>query len=105
MTGSVFYNLDSREGERALAALRELGHPVGLHAVHPHVDLGGHFDPSLAWHDPDPEYMRAPVGGCRQRDGGAVVQPRDYRSDSNQHWRTACRARSSRRAFPTGSSC
>ena len=33
MTRSVFYNLASPEGERALARLRELGHRVGLHAV------------------------------------------------------------------------
>ena len=45
MTRSVFYNLASAEGERALARLRELGHRVGLHAVHPHVDLDERFDP------------------------------------------------------------
>src|SRR5262249_51697059 len=39
MTRSVFYNLASSEGEAALARLRELGHRVGLHAVHPHVDF------------------------------------------------------------------
>ncbi|HSO02351.1 MAG TPA: hypothetical protein VLS46_07470, partial [Gaiellaceae bacterium] len=33
MTGSVFYNLSSHEGEQALGRLRELGHRVGLHAV------------------------------------------------------------------------
>ena len=33
MTGSVFYNLASHEGERAIARLRELGHRVGHHAV------------------------------------------------------------------------
>ena len=45
MTGSVFYNLSSPEGERALARLRELGHRVGLHAVYPRLDLDERFDP------------------------------------------------------------
>ena len=31
MTRSVFYNLASAEGERALERLRELGHRIGLH--------------------------------------------------------------------------
>ena len=64
MTERVFYNLDSAEGERALARLRELGHRVGLHAVYPRVDLDERFDPVVAWHNPDPEYMRAPVEGA-----------------------------------------
>ena len=88
MTRSVFYNLDSREGEATLERLRELGHRVGLHAVYPHVDLDERFDPVLAWHNPDPEYMNAPVDGLVN-----VMTPpwfdRDhYRSDSNQHWRS-----------------
>ena len=37
MTQSVFYNLGSPEGERALARLRELGHRVGLHAIYPNA--------------------------------------------------------------------
>ena len=60
MTRSVFYNLASAEGEHALARLRELGHRVGHHAVHPHVDLDERFDPVVAWHNPDPEFMREP---------------------------------------------
>src|SRR5215510_16309039 len=44
MTRSVFYNLASPEGETMVARLRELGHRVGLHAVHPHVDLDERFD-------------------------------------------------------------
>ena len=59
MTRSVFYNLDSAEGERAIARLRELGHRVAHHAVWPHVDLDERFDPVVAWHNPDPEYMQA----------------------------------------------
>src|SRR5205085_8345871 len=57
MTESVFYNLLSPVGERALRELRELGHAVGLHAVHPRGELDDRFDPVLAWHNPDPEHM------------------------------------------------
>jgi hypothetical protein len=59
MTGSVFYNL-ARRGRAGARRLRELGHRVGLHAVYPRVDLDERFDPVVAWHNPDPEYMRAP---------------------------------------------
>jgi hypothetical protein len=52
MTRSVFYNLSSHEGERAIARLRELGHRVAHHAVWPDVDLDGRFDPVVAWHNP-----------------------------------------------------
>jgi hypothetical protein len=90
MTESVFYNLQSHAGERALAELRVLGHSVGLHAVHPHAVLDARFDPVLAWHNPDPDYMSAPVAGVVN-----VMQPPwftagHYRSDSNQHWRSGC---------------
>ena len=77
MTGSVFYNLASHEGERALERLRELGHRVGLHAVYPRVDLDERFDPVVAWHNPDPEYMRAPVDGAINVMEPTVVRPRD----------------------------
>ena len=88
MTRSVFYNLASREGEATLERLRGLGHRVGLHAVHPHVDLDERFDPVLAWHNPEPEFVNDPVEGLVN-----VMTPpwfdRDhYRSDSNQHWRS-----------------
>ena len=76
MTRSVFYNLASSEGERAIERLRELGHRVAHHAVWPDVDLDERFEPVVAWHNPDPEYMRAPIDGCGQRDGGAVLRPR-----------------------------
>ncbi|MBD0347604.1 MAG: hypothetical protein ICV59_00505 [Thermoleophilia bacterium] len=90
MTRSVFYNLASAEGERALERLRELGHRVGHHAVWPTVDLDERFDPVVAWHNPDPEYMREPVEGAVN-----VMQPPwlsegRYRSDSNQRWRHGC---------------
>jgi hypothetical protein len=88
MTRSEFYNLDSGSGASAVERLRSLGHRVGLHAVWPHVDHDQRFDPVLAWHNPDPEYMRRPVEG--------VVNVMDapwadvYRSDSNQQWRQGC---------------
>jgi hypothetical protein len=88
MTRSVFYNLASREGEATLDRLRGLGHRVGLHAVHPHVDFDERFDPVLAWHNPEPEFVNDPIDGLVN-----VMTPpwfdRDhYRSDSNQHWRS-----------------
>ena len=91
MTESVFYNLDSTEGVAAIARLRELGHRVGLHAVYPNAPSNERFDPVVAWHDPDPKYMRAPLADGRIN----VMQepwfdPTTYRSDSNQHWRHGC---------------
>ena len=88
MTRSEFYNLDSESGGSAVERLRSLGHRVGLHAVWPHVDRDGRFDPVLAWHNPDPEYMREPVDGLVN----VMTAPWAdvYRSDSNQHWRQGC---------------
>jgi hypothetical protein len=90
MTESVFYNLASAEGERALARLRELGHSVGLHAVYPRADGDERFDPVLAWHNPDPQYMREPVDGFVNVMQAPWFSPETYRSDSNQHWRSGC---------------
>jgi hypothetical protein len=90
MTRSVFYNLASHEGERALARLRELGHRVGLHAVHPHLDLDGRFDRVVAWHNPDPDFMREPLDGAVNVMQAPYFDPDHYRSDSNQHWRSGC---------------
>jgi hypothetical protein len=90
MTRSVFYNLASDEGERVLARLRELGHRVGLHAVHPHLDLDERFEPVLAWHNPDPDFMRAPVAGAVNVMQEPWFDPDHYRSDSNQRWRSGC---------------
>ena len=90
MTRSVFYNLRSREGERALARLRALGHRVGLHAVHPHLDLDERFDPVIAWHNPDQEYLSEPVPGAANVMEQRFFSPDRYRSDSNQHWRSGC---------------
>jgi hypothetical protein len=88
MTRSEFYNLDSPSGEDAIEHLRRLGHRVGLHAVWPHFDRDERFDPVLAWHNPDPDYMREPVDGFVNvmHEPWADV----YRSDSNQHWRQGC---------------
>jgi hypothetical protein len=88
LTRSEFYNLDSASGEAAVARLRELGHRVGLHAIWPQVEHDDRFDAVLAWHNPDPEYMRAPVEGFVN-----VMEPPwadVYRSDSNQRWRQGC---------------
>ena len=90
MTRSVFYNLASSEGERALARLRELGHRVGHHAAWPHVDLDDRFDPVVAWHNPDPEYMQADTAGAVNVMQPPFFDPEHYRSDSNQRWRHGC---------------
>ena len=90
MTRSVFYNLASPEGELALVRLRELGHRVGLHAVHPQLDLDERFDPVVAWHNPDPEFMREPLDGAVNAMQAPYFDPDHYRSDSNQHWRSGC---------------
>jgi hypothetical protein len=90
MTRSVFYNLASKEGERAIARLRELGHRVAHHAVYPAVDLDERFDPVVAWHNPDPEFMRADIPGAVNVMNETFFDPDHYRSDSNQSWRHGC---------------
>jgi hypothetical protein len=90
MTRSVFYNLASREGDQAIARLRELGHRVGLHAVYPDATLDERFDAVVAWHNPDPEYMTAPIGGAVNAMGDIHFDPAAYRSDSNGRWRAGC---------------
>jgi hypothetical protein len=90
MTRSVFYNLDSYVGEWALDRLRELGHAVGHHAVYPAIDLDDRFERVLAWHNPDPDFMRVPVDGLENVMGDRFFDPERYRSDSNQHWRSGC---------------
>jgi len=86
MTESVFYNLASPVGVEAIQRLRDLGHGVGLHAVWPRAELDDRFDAVVAWHNPDPEYMREPLADGTPN----VMEERfagHYRSDSNQHWR------------------
>lgn len=90
MTESVFYNLASREGASAIDRLRELGHGVGLHAVHPNVALDGRFDPIVSWHNPESEYMSNDIPGAVNAYGERYFSPATYRSDSNQHWRSGC---------------
>ena len=88
MTASVFYNLASPEGEAAIAELRSLGHRVGLHAVYPDATIDGRFDPVVAWHNPDPEYMSTPVAGLANVMEKRFFDPATYRSDSNRNWRS-----------------
>ena len=90
MTRSVFYNLASAEGERALSRLRELGHRVGLHAVYPRLDFDERFDPVVAWHNPDPDFMREPIDGAVNVMQSPWFTRGHYRSDSNQTWREGC---------------
>jgi hypothetical protein len=90
MTRSGFYNLASAEGEHAIARLRALGHRVAHHAVYPHVDLDERFDAVVAWHNPDPEFMEAPIEGAVNVMQAPFFDPDRYRSDSNQHWRHGC---------------
>jgi hypothetical protein len=90
MTESVFYNLASSEGRSALERLRALGHRVGLHAVWPNARLDERFDPVVAWHNPDPDYMSAPVEGATNVMQESWFDAAAYRSDSNQHWRHGC---------------
>ena len=90
MTESVFYNLASKEGEETVARLRDLGHAVGLHAVHPKIGLDERFDPVVSWHNPDPASMSEPIAGAINAYAEPYFDRAAYRSDSNQHWRSGC---------------
>jgi hypothetical protein len=90
MTRSEFYNLDAPSGVDTLARLRELGHRLALHGVHPDAAIDERFDAVIAWHVPDPEYMTAPVDGAVNAMQPGYFDPDRYRSDSNQHWRSGC---------------
>lgn len=90
MTESVFYNLASTEGVAAISRLRELGHRVGLHAVHPNALLDERFDPVVAWHNPDPAFMSQRIEGAVNVMQEGYFDPPTYRSDSNQRWRFGC---------------
>jgi hypothetical protein len=90
MTESVFYNLASVEGVATIGRLRELGHRIGLHAVYPNARLDDRFDAVVAWHNPDPDFMRAPVADAINVMGERYFDPATYRSDSNQRWRHGC---------------
>jgi hypothetical protein len=91
MTESVFYNLDSVEGVATLARLRELGHAVGHHAIHPRAVVDDdRFDRVVAWHNPEPATMTRPIDGAVNVMQAPWFEPATYRSDSNQHWRSGC---------------
>jgi hypothetical protein len=90
MTESVFYNLDSSAGVEALRELRGLGHAVGFHPVHPHVDHDERFDAVFAWHNPDPEFISAPIAGAINVMAPPYFAAGHYRSDSNAYWREGC---------------
>jgi hypothetical protein len=92
MTRSIFYNLGSTEGEDAVARLRACGGVIAHHAVWPHVDLDAPpgFAPVVAWHNPEPDYMAAPVDGATNVMSAPWFDPGHYRSDSNQQWRHGC---------------
>jgi hypothetical protein len=90
MTQSVFYNLASPEGLRAINRLRELGHAVGLHAVWPGAELDERFDPVVAWHNPNQDYMSEPLDGVVNVMQAPFFDAEHYRSDSNQQWRHGC---------------
>jgi hypothetical protein len=90
MTESVFYNLASSEGVSAIERLRALGHWIGLHAVYPNAPLDDRFEQVVAWHNPDPDYMKAPVPGAINVMSERYFNPETYRSDSNQRWRQGC---------------
>ncbi len=64
MTESALYNLDSHVGRYAQRQLRQWGHAVGLHAVHPRAELDGRFDKVVSWHNPEPSYAAEPVFGA-----------------------------------------
>jgi hypothetical protein len=90
MTESVFYNLASPEGTATFERVRALGHRVGLHAVWPRAELDERFDPVVAWHNPDAEYVNRPLDGVVNVMASPWFSPETYRSDSNQHWRSGC---------------
>ena len=97
MTESGFYNLDSHVGHYAQRQLRNWGHAVGLHAVYPRAELDRRFDPVVAWHNPDPEYMSQPIGGAVNVMEEPFFTQGLYRSDSNHALARGLPARRARR--------
>ena len=90
MRECALYNLESHVGLYVQRQLRQWGHRVGLHAVHPRVDLDRRFDDVIAWHNPEPAYMHEPVVGAVNVMEPPYFTQGLYRSDSNQHWREGC---------------
>ena len=58
--------------------------------MYPDSVLDDRFDPVIAWHNPDPEYMTAPIPGAVNAMQDGWFDPPTYRSDSNQRWRFGC---------------
>ena len=54
----------------------------------PNAALDERFEPVVAWHNPDPEYMSQPIPGAVNVMEERYFDPRTYRSDSNQRWRS-----------------
>jgi hypothetical protein len=86
MTRSVFYNLGSKEGDRALDRLRELGGRIGHHAVWPDIDLDHRFEPFVAWHNPDLDYLTEPIDAAANVMAAPWSDPQHFLTDSNQNW-------------------
>jgi len=86
MTRSVFYNLASEEGDWAIERLRALGGRIAHHAVRPHVDLDERFEPVVAWHNPDGDYLMEPIEGAINVMSVPWYDPPHFRSDSNHNW-------------------
>jgi hypothetical protein len=87
MTRSVFYNLGSQEGDWAIERLRALGGRIAHHAVWPDLDLDDSFEPVMAWHNPDYDYVHEPVEGATNVMSPPWYDPAHFRSDSNHSWR------------------
>ena len=88
MTRSEFYNLDAPSGERRSSGCARSGTGSGCMRSGRTSTTTRASTPCVAWHNPDPEYMREPVEGLTN----VMTAPWAdvYRSDSNQHWRQGC---------------
>ena len=90
----------------AIARLRELGHRVGLHGLYPDATCDARFDPVVAWHTPDPEYMSVPIRGVvNVMQDGVLRSRRGTARTRTSTGAAAVRTTSSPRAASTGCSC
>jgi len=48
------------------------------------------FDTVVSWHNPEAEYMSEKISGAINVYAEPYFSPHNYRSDSNQHWRSGC---------------
>jgi len=83
MTESAFYNLYSHVGHYAQRQLRQWGHAIGLHAVHPRAELDRRFDKVISWHDPDATFASEPVFGAVNAMEEPYFAPEQFRSDAD----------------------